>query len=86
MATELIDLIDNLADDNKLIHNIENVGNQTCRGGINLKNVVKLVSDYSPKYFNNSYLASLPAGFKQFNMQKADQCIEHLRLKYKKAN
>lgn len=84
MATELIDLINEMAavpapDDTKLLHNIENVGNLTCRGGINLKNVVKLVSDYSPKYFGNSYLNSLPAGFKEFDMQRADQCIEHLR-------
>lgn len=86
MATELVDVINTVSavpvpDDIKCLHNIEQVGQQTCRGGINVDNVVKLVcADYGPKYFDSSYLSSLPDGFKEFDMGRADQCIQHLRL------
>lgn len=84
MATEIVDIVDDVRaipvpQDTQKIHQQVQVGHQLCRGGIHLENVVKLVKDFSPKYFSNCYLAGLSEGFREFDMQRADQCVEHLR-------
>jgi len=82
MATEIIDVHNdvsaipvpaNLED----IHQLVLVDQQQCRGGISYPNIQQLFVGC----FNQYFQATLPNQFLEFDMQNAQQCVEHLRLK-----
>ena len=84
MATEIVDVHDSLAaiplpTDTLKIHQSAFVGQRLCRGGIHLPNILRAFNNQAAAYFLSSYLGSLPLAFRQFNMERADDCIEHLR-------
>ena len=50
-----------------------------CRGGIDYKQLISFMHENMGKYFHQSFLQSLPANYKEFDLSNAKKSCENLR-------
>jgi len=82
MSTELVDISNDLPAIHvplNDLHRIVLVGHQECRGGISWPAIEQTFTEEFSRY-SRHYLSILPQMFQEFDMQNAQECVEHLRL------